>query len=163
MHLIKILGKAALIALLALVPLAAKSELAVVVVSADGTRTPHALAVVDRIDIGSDALTIHRADGTTQSSAYADIDRVLLGVEWDSVKDLLGSGDIAVWPTRTQGAVHIGALEAGTIATAYTLGGAEAATATAGTDGIATLDLGAAPAGVYIVAAAGKSVKVVKY
>ena len=153
---------AAIVAAAVAMPASALAEKGVVVISADGTRTEATLADVQRIEIGSESLTLHHAGGQ-HNVAFADLDRILIGAETSAVKDLIGKGDIAIWPTRTSSTVSATGLEAGTIITAHSTAGALAAKATADADGNATVNLSSAAAGVYIVSAGKHSVKIIKY
>lgn len=142
--------------------LGAHAEQGIVVIAKDGSQTEVSMPKVQRIDIGDSGITLHQAGAGSVGIAYDDLDRILIGAEISAVKDIVATGEIAVWPTRVTDCVYITGISAGTVATAHSLGGIQAASATAGDDSTARLDLSQAPAGVYIINAGNHSVKVIK-
>lgn len=136
---------------------------AVVVIAKDGTQHQVALADVDRMDIGTDRLTLSDRNGGSKEVAYADLDRVLIGADASSISEIVKPGEIAVWPTRVETAVNISGLGKGAVAKVYDLGGALRGQGRASSEGdVLTIDLSGAEAGVYIVNVENHSVKIIK-
>ncbi len=138
------------------------NEKAVVVISADGTQRQEAIKNIDRIDLGADALTLKLTDGKSESFDYAKIDRILVNSEWTAIREIAAPGEIAVWPTQTDGPVHVSGLAEGQQVTVTNLKGATILSTTAPADGPATLNLASQPAGIYILSANNHSVKIIK-
>lgn len=137
------------------------AEKSVVVIMTDGSQRGETLANVDRITLGTSALTLESVGGASQTVDYADIDRVLIGAEWSAIQQITAPGEVAVWPTATDGPVNISGLQPGESVTVYDLKGATVATAAA-TTGVTTVSLGSLPTGIYILTARNQSVKIVK-
>lgn len=142
----------------------ARADKAVVVVGKDGDRTVVALNDIRRIDIEPAGIRIHKADGTSSEHGHSGIDRILIGADNTAVKSMLAErrGSIAVWPSVTDGPVSVAGLEPGDKVEVFDTDGRQIAVCQADSEGIATLDISRAKAGICIVNAAGKSVKVVK-
>lgn len=133
----------------------------VVVISKDGNRHEVALSDVRRIDIGQTGVTVSHRDGESHERKFEEIDRILIGATVAGVKDVLADGDVAVWPTVTEGPVNIAGVAAGTEIAVYDLGGNMVAETVTEGDA-ATIDLSAAESGVYVVSLGKESVKVIK-
>lgn len=141
---------------------AAANDKAVVVISTDGTQRQEAIKDLDRIELGTEAVTLKLTDGQSESFDYAKIDRILVNSEWSAVRALAKADEIAVWPAQTSGPVHISGLAEGQTVTVTNLKGAKVLSASASAEGLTTLDLAAQPAGIYILSAANHSVKIIK-
>ena len=140
---------------------AAAEDKAVIIISTDGSQRQEAIKDLDRIELGAKELTLKSTDGATETFDYAAIDRILVNAEWDSVKEIAGADEIAVWPAQTSGPVNISGLSAGQPVTVTNLKGATVISAQA-SEGLTTVNLAAQPAGIYIVTAANHSVKIIK-
>ncbi|MDE6418771.1 MAG: T9SS type A sorting domain-containing protein, partial [Duncaniella sp.] len=136
-------------------------EKVVVVIGTDGSQRQELLADVARIEIGPSSLTLMSAGGTNETFDYSAIDRVLIGAEWNAVKQLTTEGEIAVWPTVTTDIVNISGLNEGDAVTVFDLKGSTVVKASA-TEGLTTVNLAGLPAGLYVVTANNKSVKIIK-
>lgn len=140
---------------------AAAEDKAVVIISTDGSQRQEAIKNIDRIELGDKVITLKATDGSAETFDYASIDRILVDAEWDAVKAITATDEIAVWPTQTSGPVNISGLSEGRTVTVTNLKGAAVMT-TAATDGLTTISLANQPAGIYIVSAANHSVKIIK-
>lgn len=139
----------------------ADEPLCVALIGSDGTRTEMALPEIERVDIGTDGVTVH-ALGAQHKVAYGDIDRFLIGVEMSAVDDLVPDGGIAVWPTKVSASVSVAGVAAGEEVSVAAVSGAVVAVATADADGHASIDLSSAATGVYVVYTKSFSTKIVK-
>lgn len=133
----------------------------IAVVKKDGSQTEVSFERLDRLDIGKDGITVRNADGTSADIPYAELSKVLIGVATTSAS-LPDAAAFAVYPTRTTGNVYVAGLPQGTTVSACSTAGVVAASTSAGSDGNAVLNLAQAPSGIYLVSAAGKTVKIVK-
>lgn len=133
----------------------------IAVVKKDGTQTEVSFDRLARLDIGKDGVTVRNADGTSADIPYDGLSRIFIGVATTSAS-LPGTAAFAVYPTRTTGNVYVAGLPQGTTVSACSTAGVVAASASAGSDGNAVLNLAQAPSGIYLVSAAGKTVKIVK-
>lgn len=142
---------------------ASAAEKAVVIVTKDGQQLETVISSLNRINIGSDAIEVVTDRGAT-SHAIADIDRInIQDASMSAVADILGEGEIAVWPTVVETAVNVTGLPDGAKVTVYDLSGKTVAAATAA-DGVTTaIDLSGAASGIYLVNTGnGAAVKIVK-
>jgi len=139
-----------------------RAEQSVQVIAKDGRTATVPLADVQRIDIGSDAVTIHSASSGEQKTPLADILRINIGVDASAVSSILNEGEIAVWPTQVSSTVNVAGLRPGTLVTVYTSAGTAVASAVASSDGSTSINLTQAAPGMYIVATDGRSVKIIK-
>lgn len=133
----------------------------VVVISKDGSRHEVALSDVRRIDIGQTGVTVNHRDGESHERKFEEIDRILIGSAVAGIEDAMKDGDVAVWPTVTDGPVNIAGLADGTTIAVYDLAGNMIAEHMYQGD-VATIDLSAAVSGVYVVSFGKESVKVIK-
>ncbi len=136
----------------------AKAERGIVVVQADGSQQEFAFEKFVRVEVGKTSVTV-QGNGGAVELPYSSIDRIAIGSEVTAVTSVLQEGSFAVWPTPTTGIVNV-AGASGDVAV-YGLGGERFAVAEC-IDGAAKLDITSAPAGVYIVSAGNKSVKIIK-
>lgn len=157
---IKHLISAALIAAAALTAHAA-GPIGVALLGADGSRTDTALADIDRVEIGTEGITVHTL-GEQHKVAYEDLDRLLIGIETNSVERILPDGGIAVWPTKVTDRLSVAGLADGDIVSVADLSGTVVATAKADAEGHASLFLADSPAGVYVVYVKSFSTKIIK-
>ena len=141
--------------------MSASADKGVVVISTDGTERYVTLADIDRIQIGQNSLTVQCVNGTSQTVPYKDIDRVLVGASTSSVSSITAPGEIAVWPTATTDIVNISGLAAGETVAVFDIKGATVLKGISA-EGLTTLSLGHLPAGIYVLAVNGKSVKIIK-
>lgn len=139
----------------------AAGPIGVAVLGADGSRTERALADIDRVEIGTDGVTVH-ALGEQHKVAYEDLDRLLIGIKTSSVDRILPDGGIAVWPTKVTDRLSVAGLAEGDVVAVAALSGAVVATAKADAEGHATISLADAAAGVYVVSVKSFSTKIVK-
>ena len=146
----------------AFMTLGAQAEKGVVVIAKNGATTEISFPSIGRIDVGTTGLTLLSSDGKTRSISYADLDKVMIGQELSAVNNIICEGDIAVWPTCVSTTVNIAGIAVGTSVELYSLGGARVATAVAGSDNAASLDMTGCAPGVYIVSTQGRSVKIIK-
>ena len=137
----------------------------VVVISKDGSRHEVALSDVRRIDIGQTGVTVNHRDGESHERKFEEIDRILIGSAVAGIEDVVKDGDVAVWPTVTDGPVNIAGLADGTQIEFKNrvLGLAGNIIAEHVSQGdVAKIDLAAAVSGVYVVSFGKESVKVIK-
>lgn len=151
------------IALTAFCGIVASAEMkkAVVVISTDGSQREEVIENVDRIELGSNSLTLKSVGGAAETVDYKDIDRVMIGAEWTAVKKITAPGEIAVWPVTTSDVINISGLAKGEPVTVYNVKGAAAVQTVAGGE-LTSLSLKQLQAGVYVVTAGSKSVKIIK-
>lgn len=147
-----------LVLLFALSAFVARAEKGIVVVQPDGSQQQFAFHEFVRVDVGKSSVTVHSNGGAVELP-YASVDRIAIGSEVTAVSAVLGEGSLAVWPVPTTGVVYV-AGASGEVAV-YGLGSERVAGATC-VDGAAVLDITSAPAGVYVVCAGNKSVKIIK-
>lgn len=134
---------------------------AVVVISKDGSRHEVELQKLNRIDIGLSSVTVHDRDGQSREHVMSEIDRILIGADAAGIADVVSGGDVAVWPTVTEGLVNVAGLEPGTVVKVCDVNGSVVAGTTASSEDV-TLDLSAQASGIYVVAFDNHSVKIVK-
>ncbi len=167
----KFLKKAAIAAALAMMPAAAlASEAAVVMLAKNGSTYQIALSDVDRISFNAATVELTGKTGQANSMAYADIDRILIGAPLSGLADLIAEGEIAVYPSVTEGPLTVtGAIgmtlvvsaSAGTDISVYDLNGVKVYHTRAAGETL-TLDLGAVHPGIMVVRIGGRSVKIIK-
>ena len=136
-------------------------EKAVVIVSADGSQRQEVLDRVDRIEIGRSALTLKSVGGKSETLDYKDIDRILIGAEYDAVKQIAASDEIAVWPTVTSDRINVSGLTEGETISIVDLKGSTVMQAVA-SEGLSSLSLRSLPAGIYLLSVRNHSVKLIK-
>lgn len=158
MNLYRLIAVPALAFLLAEVAFAADG---IAVVKKDGSQTEVSFECLARLDIGKDGITVRNTDGTYADVPYAELSKILIGVATTSAS-LPDDAAFAIYPTRTTGNVYVAGLPQGTTVSACSTAGVIAASASADSDGNALLNLAQAPSGIYLVSAAGKTVKIVK-
>ncbi len=157
----KFLKKAAIAAALAMMPAAAlASEAAVVMLAKNGSTYQIALSDVDRISFNAATVELTGKTGQANSMAYADIDRILIGAPLSGLADLIAEGEIAVYPSVTEGPLTVTG-EAGTDISVYDLNGVKVYHTRAAGETL-TLDLGAVHPGIMVVRIGGRSVKIIK-
>ena len=132
----------------------------VVVVERDGSTYDVAMPEMDKIEFAGDGFMIIH-DGVSKWFDYSQVDRILLGAPATSVESIASEGRLVVWPSPAVDTVNIAGLPDGAETRAYTTGGVLVASAVSA-DGIARLDVTNAPAGTLIVAADGRTVKIIK-
>lgn len=155
------LKKMVLAAFLTAIPLAASAtEPKVVMLGKDGTSYDLALKDVDRINFSAAGAELLGNSGEHHAMNYADIDRILIGSTL-SVSDLTAKGEIAVYPSVTDGPLNVVGIEPGTDIYVYDISGRRITAVTA-QDSAVTLDLSDAPAGVMAVRIGMHSVKIIK-
>ena len=158
----KFLKKAAIAAALAMMPAAAlASEAAVVMLAKNGSTYQIALSDVDRISFNAATVELTGKTGQDNSMAYADIDRILIGAPLSGLADLIAEGEIAVYPSVTEGPLTVTGAEAGTDISVYDLNGVKVYHTRAAGETL-TLDLGAVHPGIMVVRIGGRSVKIIK-
>ncbi|GEM_PF-6931159 len=135
-----------------------RAERGIVVVLADGSQQEYAFDEFLRVDVGKTSVTVHGNGGSVEMP-YSSVDRIAIGSEVSAVASVLEKGSFAVWPTPTTGIVNV-AGASGEVAV-YGISGDRIAVAEC-VDGAARMDITSAPAGVYIVSAGNKSVKIIK-
>ncbi len=140
---------------------AAAADKAVVVIGKDGSQHEVLLNAVSRIEVGTEYITLHEAEGNSTQHAISDIDRIMVGTESTSIKEIVSKGNVAVWPTVTDGLVNVAGATAGAEVKVYDLNGALVQSATA-SEGNATINLSGAKSGMYVVSVAGNTVKIIK-
>lgn len=146
-------------------PAALRAEgIGVAIVKADGSVHQVELQHVERIDIGPEAVTLHRASGQSVAHDIAQVERIDIGVDvTDGISQIAAAGDIAVWPTLVETSLNVAGAPAQAPISVYSVAGSAVAIANANSGGTATLDLSQLPAGAYVVAIAERhSVKIVK-
>ncbi|MBD5254291.1 MAG: T9SS type A sorting domain-containing protein [Barnesiella sp.] len=141
--------------------LSASADKGVVVISTDGSQYEVTLADVNRIEIGSTALTLQSKSGSGETVSYSDIDRVLIGAEVSAVQNIIAPDEVAVWPTVTTDLLNVTGLTAGAPVTVVDIKGATVLR-TVANEGVTTLSLSQLPAGLYIVTVNTQSVKIIK-
>lgn len=146
-----------------LIPATLRADgIGVAVIKADGSTHNVEIADIQRIDIASDALTIHQNSGTSTGHAYADIERLDIGVALSGISGITADGSVAVWPTLVTESVNVSGAPAGTRVVVYNVAGSAVASAVA-PDGTLSVDMSALSAGAYIVSVGKHSVKIVKH
>lgn len=156
-----ILRKLIMAAAIALPASVSAEGLVAVMLAKDGTSYEIALDRVSRIALGADDVTIESVSGDNTSMPYTDVDRILIGAKPSGVADAVSRGEIAVYPTVTDREVHIAGADAGAPVRVYGIDGSLVCTATAA-DGVTTLDVSQARAGMLLVQVAGHTVKIIK-
>ena len=149
-------------ALVACASMAAYAEIGVVVIASNGDRTEVALPDVQRIDIGTEGITLHHAGQDPVSVEYGSLDRILIGAETNAVQSIMKEGDICVWPTAVTDRISVTGAPAGTTISVFAADGRQLAATKASAGAPADIDMSAAPAGVYVVTVGKHSVKVIK-
>lgn len=158
----KILKTGVMTMLLAVMPVAAiAEEKAVVMLAKDGTSYEVTLNEDTRISLGQGDVTLSGAAGKEKTLPYGEIDRILIGTAASGVSDLIANGEIAVYPSVTEGPLTIAGAEAGTEISVYDINGSLVQKACAA-DAPLTLDLSGAQAGVMIVRIGNYPVKIIK-
>lgn len=137
------------------------AEKAVVVISADGSQRQELLSDVDKIEIGTEALTLVTIGGETSTVPYSDLDRILVGAEYSAIKEITTPSDIAVWPTTTSDRVNISGLAPGSPITVFALNGTQVLAVKA-SESLTSISLAGLPAGIYILTVDKTAVKIVK-
>lgn len=138
-------------------------EPGVVMVDKQGNSTEMAYSQLDRINLTGEGVQLvgKGAVGTAPTVAYADFDRLLIGAEVSGIESLPKDIAFAVWPTVTDGYVNIKSADTRHIYVS-SMSGALIESTDVNAGETATIDLSAAPEGVYIVSCGDNSVKIIK-
>lgn len=140
-----------------------RAEKSVVVIGKDGSKHEVLLTEQTRLELGSGTVTVQEANGNSTQHNVSDIDRILIGSESSGINDLVSQGNIAVWPTMTDGPVNIAGATAGSVVSVFDLNGAKAvADGTVGEDNGAIVDLSDLKPGIYVLTISNHSVKIIK-
>ncbi len=146
-----------------LIPVSLRADgIGIAVIKADGSTHSVEISDIRKIDIASDALTIHHMAGNKTGHSYADVERIDIGVKLSGIDGIVADGSIAVWPTLVKESINVSGAPAGTPVAVYDLDGAVVASAKV-TDATLSLDLSTLSAGAYIVVVGKQSVKILKH
>ena len=88
--------------------------------------------------------------------------QILIGDAVSGIISTLAEGELAVWPTVTDGTLNITGAQAGTAVNVFSVGGSLLLSAKVADDGSALLDLSPIPSGLCVVTVGRHSVKVIK-
>lgn len=162
-HLIpEFLKKAGLAAMLTIMPAAGfAQEETVTVLAKDGSSFEIAISGIERINFGAQTIELVEKNGTANSLAYNDINRILIGDNKSGIDQIVGQGNIAIYPSVTTGPLTIAGLEVGTEVELFDIKGVSIAKTTA-KDSSVTLNIADAPKGMVIVKVGKHSAKIFK-
>lgn len=119
------------------------------------------MADVDRINLGTNQVTVVTNSGDKKSYGYNEVDRIKIAAQPVGISQITSEGNIAVWPTIVTSTLHIAGAAEGTPVMVYDMSGILVAEGKASSE---TLDLNLrnASAGVCIVKVGNKTVRIVK-
>lgn len=155
----------AALAVAAVTPQSALCEsVGVAIVKVDGTTHHVVFEEIDRIEIGNESVTVHHATAAPATHAMADIQRIDIGVSGLSsgISNAVAEGSIAVWPTVVESSINIAGAPAETAINVFSINGRNVASTKTDADGSASVNLSGLPAGHYIIAVGAHTVKIVK-
>ena len=153
---------AAVVSVLAPMPAtAAGQEKSVVMLARDGSTYEIALNTVDRISLDATTVEIRGKQGESKTMSYADVDRILIGSAHSGIAELTAKGEIAVYPSVTDGPLTVAGAPAGTEVTVHDINGMLVGRAFADTERL-HFDLTGARPGVMVVNVGRHVVKIIK-
>ena len=145
-----------------LLPASLRAEgFGVAVIKPDGSKHEIEFSNLHRIDIASDAITVHHISGEKTAHPYSEVERIDVGVKTTGIEGIVADGSVAIWPTLVTDVITVSGASAGTKVTVYTTTGM-AMTSAVVAESTLTLDLSNLASGTYIVAVGKQSVKVAK-
>lgn len=126
----------------------------------DGTSHVVKMTDVDKINLSAGTISVVQTDGQTTNHAMKDVDKIVFQ-NTNGIASLK-AGDQANITVRSNGySFVVSGLKANDTVMLYTQDGRLAAT-TKSTDGNATIDASSLANGIYVIKAAGRSLKMVK-
>lgn len=131
------------------------------VIKTDGSTTEMGAGTIQRIEIGTNTITVVPNSGEKETINLADLKGLSFGsFVFNGIGEVI-SNDMKVWPVSTSDKLNISGVPAGTAVTLYGSNGAKVAAAKSN-GGTTTFNVNALPDGVYVIKVGGYASKFIK-